>query len=771
MRSTMIFLSAAIVASWTPAQEPPFPKLVAWPVPDAGRISPALRMHAEGRAGRLLSADGQVIPPRVLGLTEGAADREECAIYLRRKPGEAERLDWEALGVSINPEVWVDAVPGRHPFGFHLAVVEYRSLDMLAADPEVVWVESLAREARPQNDVALASIRADLVHAGTGVAARTGAGVRIAIADSGLDLTHPDVPGGAALVETFDMTTGTVAPPAPAGQTAWNVNVANTVTDHGTHVTGTAVGRGTASGGAYKGSAPGAALCFYKIGNNTTGGATVTDQVEAITRARTRGCRIFSMSYGGLDPYLDGSQAMCQATDLATVLGMVCFYSAGNEAEDAIHASAVVAPGAITGNLGFALTNGGAAAAVMSARIQLTWRDNNPADANAVLTCVNLAAGESLTPLAATTASPRGTQSRDYVLLSAPLAAGASKTFNLRIQNTAAGGAVPRVHLYRIAGSGVFTAPDESFTCGNPALADSAIAVGAYKHRTAWTDYQGNARNYAAFAADSTGNALGVRAGFSSRGPRIDDVRKPEIAAPGAAMISLRDLGLGAAFYAPQAGLVIDDDGLGLGAANALANARYVAMWGTSMACPMAAGAAALLIEAQPALTPWDVRVLLRSTAANAAAPDNDLGYGLIDVRAAIQAIPPGGHTPFTFVGTTSGGGIGDGYVRLENVPAGAIQGFTLFSFDASQPAGAGWLFGLVPDDLTWNIASVPLAPGGFFRWSWPAAAPTHFPAAALAFPAGTFSALAGASIDGVGIALGPNPGQVWATSVVRDTF
>ncbi|MBE7560460.1 S8 family serine peptidase [bacterium] len=108
-------------------------------------------------------------------------------------------------------------------------------------------------------------------------------------------------------------------------------------------------------------------------------------------------------------------------------------------------------------------------------------------------------------------------------------------------------------------------------------------------------------------------------------------MRKLEIAAPVSATISTRDAAL-----ATTNALIIDNDGLNL---NGSGPAQYYVMQGTSMACPMAAGAAALLLEANPTLSPAQLRDLLTSTAADAALPNDNSGWGLINVLAAAQTL------------------------------------------------------------------------------------------------------------------------------------
>jgi subtilisin family serine protease len=65
--------------------------------------------------------------------------------------------------------------------------------------------------------------------------------------------------------------------------------------------------------------------------------------------------------------------------------------------------------------------------------------------------------------------------------------------------------------------------------------------------------------------------------------------------------------------------------------------------FGTSAAAPHAAGAAALILERQPALTPAALYDAIRTTAVDMGAPgaDFDTGFGLIQVDAAVQFVSP----------------------------------------------------------------------------------------------------------------------------------
>jgi hypothetical protein len=76
-----------------------------------------------------------------------------------------------------------------------------------------------------------------------------------------------------------------------------------------------------------------------------------------------------------------------------------------------------------------------------------------------------------------------------------------------------------------------------------------------------------------------------------------------------------------------------------------LATAKYQVSGGTSMACPLAAGVAALLLQANPGLTPQEIRAALQNNAINKGitGPDTTYGYGLLDALGALQdiSLPP----------------------------------------------------------------------------------------------------------------------------------
>ena len=123
----------------------------------------------------------------------------------------------------------------------------------------------------------------------------------------------------------------------------------------------------------------------------------------------------------------------------------------------------------------------------------------------------------------------------------------------------------------------------------SPGIAPSAITVGAVddNRTTSLSDD---------FIAD-----------FSSRGPTIDGLSKPDVVAPGVDIHSLSYRG------------------------------GYVSHSGTSMAAPFVSGAAALLFEKEPHLTPSQVKSRITGSALSIDRNRNAQGAGLLNIKGALN--------------------------------------------------------------------------------------------------------------------------------------
>src|SRR3546814_1361748 len=112
---------------------------------------------------------------------------------------------------------------------------------------------------------------------------------------------------------------------------------------------------------------------------------------------------------------------------------------------------------------------------------------------------------------------------------------------------------------------------------------------------------------------------------LSSTGPTAQGLAKPDIVASGRRLVSTRSHG----------STVAQENG------KALVSPSYIRGSGSSQAAAVASGAAALLLEARPTLTPDQVKSLLTRTADPLSGTAAGLqGRGRIDLREALTADP-----------------------------------------------------------------------------------------------------------------------------------
>ena len=163
-----------------------------------------------------------------------------------------------------------------------------------------------------------------------------------------------------------------------------------------------------------------------------------------------------------------------------------------------------------------------------------------------------------------------------------------------------------------------FIEGDGFYSILSPANATGVIAVGSY-----------NSTNTDPLGGYILENDL---SSFSSMGPRIDFVQKPNITAPGNAIIS--------SISSFDSNYNTDNIEISFG------NNGYAKMKGTSMASPVVAGIAALWLEANPSLSTNQVMTMMQNTAINDvyteytwSTPNPFWGYGKVDALAGLQSI------------------------------------------------------------------------------------------------------------------------------------
>jgi len=119
---------------------------------------------------------------------------------------------------------------------------------------------------------------------------------------------------------------------------------------------------------------------------------------------------------------------------------------------------------------------------------------------------------------------------------------------------------------------------------------------------------------------------------YSSRGPTpIDLVAKPDLVAPGNRIVSLRSAGSHMDMLLPDRRVAADPAQPDV--------MEYVEMSGTSMASPIVAATAALMIEKDPSLNPGSVKARLMMSARKPAFGDPLMsGAGYLDIQGALSA-------------------------------------------------------------------------------------------------------------------------------------
>jgi len=595
-----------VIASGIPAAR------ASGPLAESGLLALPQSLLGKVESGKLLEDVAGRLALSRQGLAKPADAMAPVLLYFSDRPSGDQLTALGNLGVRCYWETWTPPLEG-HPLGFVVAELPVGNfVNALGLDFVRRMGTARARHA-PRNNLVARSIHADSAWA----KGWTGSGVKVAILDSGLDTdpANPDLP---ASIQVRDYSLF----PTHIGTT-----VLNKVTGHGTHVTGTVLGRGTLSsantgngGGSFKGMAPSAGLVFLKIGDDTTASSTYAADIAAMHAAvDTFQANVLSMSYGGWDAYHDGSDPEDQVVDWVYSRGIPFFIAAGNDADDNDHYSGTVGAQDSTGLITVFVS--GAASNSTKLAFNMVWR--SPADSPATTmemryyTASMQAVPSEIDPQ---TSGARGTNSEysgsiDYVPQG-------SSTYYLRVVNNSSRALF--FHIYEDWGDGTvsFETGDPGYTVSQPSSADHAFAVGAYVTRTEWVGYDGVSYGY--------GYGLNNIAPWSSRGPRVDGHMKPDIAAPGSITISMRDRHI---YTVPDPHWIATN--------GTTPDSAYVVMQGTSMATPVGAGAAALILGRSPSLTAGQVFAAMTTSAiadaSTGAVPNNTWGAGKLNAFAAVM--------------------------------------------------------------------------------------------------------------------------------------
>lgn len=142
-----------------------------------------------------------------------------------------------------------------------------------------------------------------------------GEGVKVAVLDTGVDQSHPDLAGRVAETKDFSGGSGT-----------------GDAFGHGTHVTSIVGGSGAASGGTRQGVAPGSRLMVGKVLGDD-GYGSESQVIAGMEWAAAEGARVVNLSLGSDQPS-DGTDPMSQAVnELSERTGTLFVVAAGNAGE------------------------------------------------------------------------------------------------------------------------------------------------------------------------------------------------------------------------------------------------------------------------------------------------------------------------------------------------------------------------------------------------------------------------------------------------------
>ena len=581
-------------------------------VPWMGRIA-ALGVAAA--CALPLTAGSAPIPATSPDQAASAGAGQSSEIYLVELDGSADTFRKEAKAVGLK---YTERFAYKRLFNGVAVRISSGDAGKLAgigsvsnAYPARIYTLGPEQTADPELATAIKMTGADLAQA----AGYTGAGVKVAVMDTGIDVDHQDLGGDGNQAAPHPFPNARVLAGTDLVGDDYNADpedpnyqpvphpdaVPDDCNGHGTHVAGIIGANGTVPAGA-RGVAPGVTFGAYRV-FGCAGSVTDDVMIAAMEAALADGMDILNMSIGDAFNNWPGSPTAA-ASDALVDAGMVVVASIGNSGADGIYSAG--APGVGDKVIGVASYDNthiqqivfkvspdglgipfGVAAA------------SPPAPTSGTMTLAKTGTTTTNGDGCENAPAP-GTMTGKAVLIrrgSAP--GGVTCTFYLKAINAQNAGAAA-VILYNnvagalsptVAGSPPVTIPVVAINAADGAILDGRIAAGPTT--LTWGTERGTFPN-------ATGNLI---SSFSSYGTAATLELKPDIGAPG---------GLIRSTYPLEA-------------------SGYATISGTSMASPHVAGAAALLMQARPNLAAADFRTVLQNSADPKPWSGNP-GLGFLDV-------------------------------------------------------------------------------------------------------------------------------------------
>lgn len=517
--------------------------------------------------------------------------------------------------------------------------------------PGIEYIE-VAEKIEPELDKALSDIRADLVHKGVDLPqAYTGKDVIIGVVDWGFDYSHPMFYDTSLsytrILAAWDQEKRIGTPPPGFSHGAYYNDVFqlaaaqsdtfSVLTDyHGSHVAGIAGGSG--GGTAYRGVGIESEFLFSQMRRDLTSSMDAFQWM--VNEAQAAGKRlVINNSWGGYRTQpLDGTSLLSQAIDAFTEQGVVFVFSGGNNGDINFHLRKTFNEDSVrTRIMGF---NYNSDNDLWGQTVTMWGEPGHPfsfklrilSSTNALLAESELITTSSAPPLVDTFLII-GPDTVFYSFItdaSHPLNGRPQMTLNIRSLNTT------------LRSTLLATAPSGTVHFWNTRLTNYGGGNWGYGFTAPTTGYVNGDRNYGVGHPAITTNVITVAAhetnkhltDFSSYGPRMDEMLKPEISAPGQDIISSFNSYSTEGFTAVT---TVNFNGR---------TYKFIRLSGTSMSAPMVTGAIALLLEANPTLTTSEVKqILLENTRTDnftgdiAPAGSVRWGHGKLDIQQAIQTM------------------------------------------------------------------------------------------------------------------------------------
>jgi serine protease AprX len=358
-----------------------------------------------GESGRTFSRIAPELSSLLTKARQGSAQGQTVKVIVqyRQPPTPAHYATMRGRGGRLNAKL--------HMIRGAAFTIPASALPALEADPEVVSVSV---------DHAL-NVADDLTNEATGVATAwnsgyTGAGIGVAVIDSGINDSHPDL-------WTSDQTASRVVYRQDfTGTATSNSSGANyDLYGHGTHVAGIIGGNGQLSGGQYEGVAPGVSLIDLRAldANGAGSDSTVIAAIQqAIALKDTYNIRVINLSLGRGIPVSYTQDPLCQAVEAAWNAGIVVVVAAGNYGRLSINGSdgfgTITAPGndPLVLTVGATKSNGSASRA---AETKASYSSKGPTTYDHVVKPDIMAPGNAVVSLAAPGATLEAAHGTDLV--------------------------------------------------------------------------------------------------------------------------------------------------------------------------------------------------------------------------------------------------------------------------------------------------------------------------------------------------------------------